>query len=62
MTGIEADEKDRKEHQRGQLTNQVPLDEQESMAMMKLSRQSLSAFLAGEPDLYTAGDAGVVHR
>ncbi|WP_292410838.1 MULTISPECIES: hypothetical protein [unclassified Methanoculleus] len=34
------------------------LNERESMAMMKLSGRSLSAFLSEEPDLYTIRDAG----
>ena len=38
------------------------LAERETVAMMKLSKRSLSAFLDEEPDLYTAGDAGVVYR
>jgi len=34
----------------------------ETLAMMNLSGRSLSAILSGEPDLYTAGDAGGVYR
>jgi len=56
MTGIEADV--REINQKIELL----LDERESMAMMKLSEQSLSAFLAEEPDLYTIRDTRVVYR
>jgi len=63
MTGIEADVREIKESIR-ELTEKIELllDERESMAMMKLSEQSLSAFLAEEPDLYTIRDARVVYR
>ncbi len=46
MTGIEADARE--------LNREIShlLEEQESMALMKLSEQSLSAFLSEEPDLY----------
>ncbi len=42
MTGIEADARE----------IALLLEEQESMALMKLSEQALSAFLSEEPDLY----------
>jgi len=59
MTGIEADKESI-----GELAEKIDrlLDERESMAMTKLSKQSLSAFLAEEPALYTIRDAGVVYR
>ena len=56
MTGIEADV--REINQKIELL----LDERESMAMMKLSEQSLSAFLSEEPDLYTLRDIRTVYR
>ncbi len=63
MTGIKADERVLKESIR-LLTEKIEtlLDERESMAMMKLSERSLSAFLAEEPDLYTIRDIRVVYR
>jgi len=63
MTGIEADVREIKESIR-ELTEKIDLllDERESMAMMKLSEQSLSAFLDEEPDLYTIRDVRVVYR
>jgi len=33
----------------------------ETASMMKLSEQSLSAFLDEEPDLYTLGDIRIIH-
>jgi cell fate (sporulation/competence/biofilm development) regulator YlbF (YheA/YmcA/DUF963 family) len=62
MTGIEADVREIKESIR-ELTEKIDLllDERESMAMMKLSEQSLSAFLSDEPDLYTIRDARIVY-
>ncbi|NLB01319.1 MAG: hypothetical protein GX837_10280 [Methanomicrobiales archaeon] len=56
MTGIEADARE--------FTEKIDLllDERESMAMMKLSEQSLSTFLGGEPDLHTIRDVRVVYR
>ena len=63
MTGIEADVREIKESIR-ELNQKIEhlLDERESMAMMKLSEQSLSAFLSEGPDLYTIRDARVVYR
>ena len=45
-TGIEADARE--------LNREIAhlFEEQESMALMKFSEQSLSAFLSEEPDLY----------
>ncbi|HPX72943.1 MAG TPA: hypothetical protein PLG95_07960 [Methanoculleus sp.] len=63
MTGIEADVREIKESIR-ELNQKIELllDERESMAMMKLSEQSLSAFLSEEPDLYTLRDIRAVYR
>ncbi len=63
MTGIETDVREIKESIR-ELTEKIDLllDERESMAVMKLSEQSLSAFLDEEPDLYTIRDVRVVYR
>jgi|BioPla2DNA2_1021312.scaffolds.fasta_scaffold11907_6 hypothetical protein len=54
MTGIEADFR---ESIRA-LTERIDdlLHERETRAMMKLSEQSLSAYLSEEPDLYTVRD------
>ncbi|WP_292367041.1 MULTISPECIES: hypothetical protein [unclassified Methanoculleus] len=63
MTGIEADVREIKENIR-ELTEKIDLllDERESMAIMKLSERSLSAFLSEEPDLYTIRDVRAVYR
>ena len=63
MTSIEADVREIKEGIR-ELNRKIALllEERESMAMMKLSEQSLSAFLVEEPDLYTIKDVRVVYR
>lgn len=63
MTGIEADVREIKESIRV-LTEKIDnlLNERETLAMMKLSEQSLSAFLSEEPDLYTVRDARAVYR
>jgi len=54
MTSIEADVREIKESIRA-LTEKIDalLHERETLAMMKLSEQSLSTFLSEEPDLYT---------
>jgi hypothetical protein len=63
MTSIEADVREIKESIR-ELTEKIELllDERESMAIMKLSERSLSAFLSEEPDLYTIRDVRAVYR
>jgi hypothetical protein len=63
MTGIEADVREIKESIR-MLTEKIDdlLHERETLAMMKLSERSLSAFLDEEPDLYTVRDIRVVYR
>jgi hypothetical protein len=63
MTGIEADVREIKESIR-MLTEKIDdlLHERETLAMMKLSERSLSAFLDEEPDLYTVRDVRVVYR
>ena len=57
MTSIEADVKEIKESIRA-LTEKIDalLHERETLAMMKLSEQSLSTFLSEEPDLYIVRD------
>lgn len=57
MTGIEADVREIKESIRA-LTEKIDvlLHDRETLAMMKLSEQSLSRFLSEEPDLYTVRD------
>lgn len=63
MTSIEADVREIKEGIR-ELNRKIALllEERETMALMKLSEQSLSAFLSEEPDLYTISDVRVVYR
>jgi predicted nuclease of restriction endonuclease-like (RecB) superfamily len=63
MTGIETDVREIKESIRV-LTEKIDtlLHERETLAMMKLSEESLSAFLSEEPDLYTVRDARAVYR
>lgn len=63
MTGIETDVKEIKESIRV-LTEKIDdlLRERETLAMMKLSERSLSAFLDEEPDLYTVRDVKVVYQ
>ncbi|HHV13910.1 MAG: hypothetical protein PHI87_02940 [Candidatus Methanomethylophilus sp.] len=63
MTGIEADVGEIKESIRV-LTEKIDdlLHERETLAMMKLSRRSLSASLSEEPDLHTVRDARAVYR
>jgi len=63
MTGIEADVREIKESIRV-LTKKIDdlLHERETLAMIKLSEQSLSAFLSEEPDLYTIRDIRAVYR
>ena len=63
MASIEADVREIKESIR-ELNRKIEilLDERESMAMMKLSEQSLSAFLAEEPGIYTIRDVRAVYR
>lgn len=63
MTSIEADVREIKESIRV-LTEKLDdlLHERETQAMMKLSEQSLSAFLSEEPDLYTVRDVRNVYR
>ncbi|KUG20992.1 MAG: hypothetical protein KO206_03740 [Methanomicrobiaceae archaeon] len=63
MTSIETDVREIKERIRP-LTEKIEalLHERETLAMMKLSKRLLSAFLDEEPDLYTVRDARVVYR
>jgi len=63
MTSIETDVREIKESIRV-LTEKIDdlLRERETLAMMKLSERSLSAFLDEEPDLYTIRDVKVVYR
>ncbi|MDV2480845.1 hypothetical protein F8E02_02255 [Methanoculleus sp. Wushi-C6] len=63
MTGIESDVREIKESIRA-LTEKIDdlLHEREIHAMMKLSEQSLAAFLSEEPDLYTVRDIRIVYR
>lgn len=63
MTGIETDVREIKESIRV-LTEKIDdlLRERETLAMMKLSERSLSAFLDEEPDLYTVRDVKVVYQ
>ncbi|MDI9633163.1 MAG: hypothetical protein QXL43_00575 [Methanolinea sp.] len=63
MTSIETDVKEIKESIRA-LAEKIEtlLHERETLAMMKLSERSLSAFLEEEPDLYTVRDIRVVYR
>lgn len=63
MTGIKTDIKKIKEHTEV-LTKKIDelFHERGTAAMMKLSEQSLSAFLGDEPDLYTVRDVRVAYR
>ncbi|MBP2146654.1 hypothetical protein J2129_002108 [Methanofollis sp. W23] len=63
MTGIKTDIKKIKERTEV-LTETIDelFHEKETTAMMKLSEQSVSAFLEDEPDLYTVRDVRVAYR